>query len=119
MLYPYFRQDIEAGRIAPEQAFELLCCLWIKLYRDYDVQQSCVGGCGPDAPTHERTFLYDARCHRGAGLCPLPVGALFAAQRGEDVGAAAMQFAQSCSNTSRSGGSAESSSSCGGMFSAS
>ena len=48
MLYPYYRQDIEAGRIAPEQAFELLCCLWIKLYRDYDVQQSCVGGCGPD-----------------------------------------------------------------------
>lgn len=22
----------------------MLCCLWLKLYRDYDVQQSCVGG---------------------------------------------------------------------------
>ena len=45
ILYPYYKHDIEAGIITKKEAFELICCLWIKLYRDYDVQQSCVGGC--------------------------------------------------------------------------
>lgn len=30
-LYPYYKADIEAGRITPEAAQELLDCLWIKL----------------------------------------------------------------------------------------
>jgi pyruvate-formate lyase len=45
ILYPYYRADIEKGVLTERDAFELICCLWIKLYRDYDVQQSCVGGC--------------------------------------------------------------------------
>lgn len=52
ILYPYYKSDIESGILTKEEAFELICCLWIKLYRDYDVQQSCVGGCdknGEDA----------------------------------------------------------------------
>ena len=48
ILYPYYVADIEKGVLTKEQAFELLCCLWIKLYRDYDVQQSCLGGISPD-----------------------------------------------------------------------
>lgn len=48
ILYPYYRRDIDEGRITEQEAFELICCLWIKLYRDYDVQQSCVGGTSPD-----------------------------------------------------------------------
>ncbi|MHB1151171.1 MAG: pyruvate formate lyase family protein [Eubacteriales bacterium] len=44
ILYPYYKKEIDAGTLTKEQAFELVCCLWIKLYRDYDVQQSCVGG---------------------------------------------------------------------------
>lgn len=44
ILYPYYINDIKEGTITKETAFELICCLWIKLYRDYDVQQSCVGG---------------------------------------------------------------------------
>ena len=48
LLYPYYHADIQAGRITREQAFELICCLWIKFYRDYDVQQSCIGGCKTD-----------------------------------------------------------------------
>ena len=48
IFYPYYEADIEAGTLTKEQAFELICCLWIKLYRDYDVQQSCVGGTDPD-----------------------------------------------------------------------
>lgn len=44
ILYPYYKNDIEKGIITKEEAFEIVCLLWIKLYRDYDVQQSCVGG---------------------------------------------------------------------------
>ncbi len=48
ILYPYYKNDIENGVISKDEAFELVCCLWIKLYRDYDVQQSCVGGSDAD-----------------------------------------------------------------------
>ncbi|MDD4774330.1 MAG: pyruvate formate lyase family protein [Eubacteriales bacterium] len=44
ILYPYYKKDIESGALSREEAFELICCLWIKLYRDYDVQQCCIGG---------------------------------------------------------------------------
>lgn len=45
ILYSYYKADIKNGILTKEEAFEIVCCLWIKLYRDYDVQQSCVGGC--------------------------------------------------------------------------
>ena len=48
IFYPYYKNDIENGTITKEEAFELISCLWIKLYRDYDVQQSVVGGCDSD-----------------------------------------------------------------------
>ncbi len=48
ILYPYYEADIRTGRLTKEEAYELICCLWIKLYRDYDVQQSCVGGTNAD-----------------------------------------------------------------------
>ena len=48
ILYPYYKRDVEAGILTEAEAFEILCCLWIKLYRDYDVQQSCVGGISSD-----------------------------------------------------------------------
>ncbi len=59
ILYPYYRADMEAGRITREEAFELLCCLWIKLYRDYDVQQAALGGLRPDGQdgTNELSYL--------------------------------------------------------------
>lgn len=48
ILYPYYKSDIEKGILTKQEAFELICCLWIKLYLNYDVQQSCVGGTAPD-----------------------------------------------------------------------
>lgn len=59
VLYPYYKKDIEEGRITREEAFELLCCLWIKLYREYDVQQVVLGGLRPDGKdaTNELTYL--------------------------------------------------------------
>jgi len=58
ILYPYYKADIESGAITKEQAFELICCLWIKLYRNYDVQQSCVGGTGPNGESQVNDLSY-------------------------------------------------------------
>ena len=54
---------MDKGIITEEQAFEIICCLWIKLYRDYDVQQSCVGGTnidGTSAVNELSYFMLDA-----------------------------------------------------------
>lgn len=62
ILYPYYKKDIEEGRITKEEAFELLCCLWIKLYRDYDVQQAMIGGVdqnGEDASNELSYMMLD------------------------------------------------------------
>lgn len=48
ILYPFYQKDLTNGTLTKEEAFEILCCLWIKLYRNYDVQQSAVGGTLPD-----------------------------------------------------------------------
>ena len=58
ILYPYYKEDIETGIFNKEQIFELVCCLWIKLYRDYDVQQSCVGGCLSDGSSAVNELSY-------------------------------------------------------------
>lgn len=58
ILYPYYRHDIDNGILTKEEAFELVCCLWIKLYRDYDVQQSCVGGCLSDGSSAVNDLSY-------------------------------------------------------------
>ena len=59
LLYPYYRRDIDSGLLTRQEAFELMCCLWIKLYRNYDVQQCTLGGCdaeGKDA-VNELSYL--------------------------------------------------------------
>ena len=43
-MHPYYRRDVKAGRISYEGAVELMAELACKLYRDYDVQQICLGG---------------------------------------------------------------------------
>jgi len=58
ILYPYYQKDLEEGRLTKEEAFELICCLWLKLYRDYDVQQSCVGGTNPDGTSAVNDLSY-------------------------------------------------------------
>ncbi len=58
ILYPYYKHDIDCGLLTKEQAFEIVCCLWIKLYRDYDVQQSCVGGTAPDGTSQVNELSY-------------------------------------------------------------
>lgn len=58
ILFPYYKADIEKGILTKEEAFELICCLWIKLYRNYDVQQSCIGGTSPDGNSQENELSY-------------------------------------------------------------
>jgi len=58
ILYPYYIADIEKGILTKEEAFELICCLWIKLYLNYDVQQSCVGGTAPDGSSQVNDLSY-------------------------------------------------------------
>lgn len=47
-LYPFYRADLDAGRITPERAQELLDCLWVKLsepclFQDYISAQFSAG----------------------------------------------------------------------------
>ena len=58
ILYPYYRADIEKGILTEEEAYEIICLLWLKLYRDYDVQQSCVGGTSPEGESMENELSY-------------------------------------------------------------
>lgn len=58
ILYPYYKADIEKGILTKDDAFELICCLWIKLYLNYDVQQSCVGGTSPDGSSQVNELSY-------------------------------------------------------------
>ncbi len=58
ILYPYYKADIEKGILTKEDAFELICCLWIKLYLNYDVQQSCVGGTSSDGSSQVNDLSY-------------------------------------------------------------
>lgn len=58
ILYPYYRAQIDEGTLTKEEAFELICCLWLKLYRDYDVQQSCIGGTAPDGSSQVNALSY-------------------------------------------------------------
>lgn len=59
ILYPYYKRDRELGRLDDDEALELICCLWIKLYREYDVQQAMLGGLTPQGGdgTNELTYL--------------------------------------------------------------
>lgn len=58
IFYPYYEADLKEGRTTKEDAFELICCLWLKLYLDYDVQQSCVGGRNPDGSSAINDLSY-------------------------------------------------------------
>ena len=58
ILYPYYERDIAEGKITKEFAFEIILCLWLKLYRDYDVQQSCVGGVNTDGTSAINELSY-------------------------------------------------------------
>lgn len=59
LLYPFYERDIADGRLTKEQAKELLCCLWLKLWAPYDVHDTVIGGLKPDGSdaTNELSYL--------------------------------------------------------------
>ena len=59
ILYPYYREDLEEGRLTREEAREIMAELACKLYLDYDVQAIVLGGAdreGKDA-VNELSYL--------------------------------------------------------------
>lgn len=51
-LYPYYRRDIDAGRLTPEGAKELLECVWIGMAQFVDLYISPVGGAFNEGYAH-------------------------------------------------------------------
>nr|MDO8087867.1 pyruvate formate lyase family protein [Candidatus Sigynarchaeum springense] len=58
VLYPYYKHDMETGKLTEDRAFEIVCSLWLKLYRDYDVQQVQIGGLRPDGQDGTNDLSY-------------------------------------------------------------
>lgn len=72
ILYPYYAEDIKSGVLTKERAFELLCCFFLKIYRDYDVQHCTIGGCdqaGKDAVNELSYLMLDATESLGIIRC--------------------------------------------------
>ncbi len=59
ILQPYYEADVTAGRMDREGAIQLIELLWLKLYRDYDVQQVVLSGQRPDGTdaTNDMTYI--------------------------------------------------------------
>lgn len=51
-LYPYYKKDLEEGRITPEQATELLECMWVAMAQFIDLYLSPTGGAFNEGYAH-------------------------------------------------------------------
>lgn len=75
-LYPYYRDDLAAGRLTREEALELLCCTFFKilearLFGGDDVQNIVIGGVKPEDGSdgvNELSYLI----LEAVGLCRIP-----------------------------------------------
>lgn len=47
-LYPFYRADIDAGRLTRGQALELIECLFLKCHRTFDFHHTMIGGLTPE-----------------------------------------------------------------------
>ena len=54
-LYPYYRADIDAGRLTPEGAQELFQCLWINMMQYVQVTLSPTAAAGREGFSHHET----------------------------------------------------------------
>lgn len=69
ILWPYYKADLDAGRLDEAGALELLKHLWLKLWRAYDVQQMQIGGQTRDGEDATNPVSYLAlRATRELGL---------------------------------------------------
>ncbi|MBD3185108.1 hypothetical protein GF312_22695 [Candidatus Poribacteria bacterium] len=60
MLYPFYKNDLEAGTINEDEAYELLECFGLKIWKSYDVQDTMIGGQKPDGSdaVNDISFMY-------------------------------------------------------------
>ena len=60
ILYPFYKRDVEDGILTREEAFELLQCFALKIWKSYDVQDTMLGGQAPDGKdaVNDVSFLY-------------------------------------------------------------
>ncbi len=58
-MLPFYRADMESGRLTEEKALELIQCLWLKCYSTFDFRHLTVGGVKPDGAdgTNELSYL--------------------------------------------------------------
>ena len=58
-MLPFYRADIEAGRLTPNEVLELIECLWLKCYSTFDFRHLTVGGIKRDGTdsTNELSYL--------------------------------------------------------------
>ena len=58
-LLPFYRRDLEAGRLSRDEALDLICHLWVKLAENEGVQNICIGGLTPEGEdaTNELSYL--------------------------------------------------------------
>ncbi|MBM4082815.1 MAG: hypothetical protein FJ278_24120, partial [Planctomycetes bacterium] len=58
-LYPYYKADLEAGRLTYERALEVVQCLFLKCYRTFDFHHTMLGGLTPDGAdgTNDLSYL--------------------------------------------------------------
>ena len=53
--YPYYKKDLDAGRITPEQAQELFQCLWLNMMQSVESQMSPAMAKGRQGFSHHET----------------------------------------------------------------
>lgn len=58
-MWPFYKADIESGRITRHEALELIQCLWLNCYSTFDFRHVTVGGVKPDATdgTNDLSYL--------------------------------------------------------------
>lgn len=58
-LYPFYKKDMEAGKLTRQQALDLLCHLWTKIEGFHYTTNICIGGLTPDGKdaTNELSYI--------------------------------------------------------------
>ena len=54
-LYPYYRRDVDEGRLTPEGAQELFQCLWVNMMRYVQLTLSPTMAAGREGFSHHET----------------------------------------------------------------
>lgn len=65
-LYPYYRKDVDEGRLTPEAAEELFQCLWLNMSQNLQVMLSPTAAAGREGFSHHETVTIGGQTLEGA-----------------------------------------------------